>query len=239
VLPDLHQELSQRSDELVRLRFVMTERMLITARHRPVQSVDNNRRAIEAGKRFPSALSFLDAIIDEFADAIGQLADRLGDDLDLIEDRVLHEQPFDDRARLGRIRLQLVRIHRQLAQLKSIFNRLDSRLSAQSKQVGQAIRALAQKLDAIDHEIDSLNQRARLLLDEMAARMAETTNRQLFTLSVLTACLLPPTLVTGIFGMNTKDLPFQNTDGGTYWAMLLAAFAGACCFWALRRLRSF
>ena len=47
--------------------------------------------------------------------------------------------------------------------------------------------------------------------------MTEITNRRLFTLSILTACLLPPTLVTGFFGMNTKDMPFQNTDGGTWW----------------------
>ena len=56
VVPDLHQGLTQESDDLVRLRFVMTERLLITARQQPVHSVDSNRRAIESGKRFPTAL---------------------------------------------------------------------------------------------------------------------------------------------------------------------------------------
>jgi zinc transporter len=100
------------------------------------------------------------------------------------------------------------------------------------------MRALPQKL-AIDHEVGSLQERARRLLDEVAAKMAETTNRRLFTLSVLTACLLPPTLVTGFFGMNTKDLPWQNTDGGTWMALAVAMIASALSYWALRRMRAF
>ena len=61
----------------------------------------------------------------------------------------------------------------------------------------------------------------------MAGQDGALTNRRLFTLSILTACLLPPTLVTGFFGMNTKDLPFQNSDGGTWYALLVVITAGA------------
>ena len=101
------------------------------------------------------------------------------------------------------------------------------------------MRALTQKLDAIDHEVGSLHERARLLLDEAAAKVSAITNKRLFTLSILTACLLPPTLVTGFFGMNTKDMPFQNTDGGTWMAFGVAAIASAASYWALRRMRAF
>ncbi len=31
----------------------------------------------------------------------------------------------------------------------------------------------------------------------------------------MTAFLLPPTLVTGFFGMNTTNLPFAEGSGGT------------------------
>jgi len=43
--------------------------------------------------------------------------------------------------------------------------------------------------------------------------------------SLLTALLLPPTLVTGFFGMNTGGLPFAAEDHGT--ALAFAAMAGA------------
>lgn len=238
VVPNLHQEFAQEGDDLVRLRFVMTERMLITARQQPVHSVETNRRAIESGKRFPTAMSFLDAVIDQFADAIGRMAERLGDELDRVEENVMNEEPADEQHRIGRVRLQAVRVHRQLAQLKTMFQRLEPRLAAHNAAVAEAIRALTQKLDSIDHEIGSLHERARLLLDEAAAKMTAVTNRRLFTLSILTACLLPPTLVTGFFGMNTKDLPLQNTDGGSWLALLVAFSAGAMTFLALKRLRA-
>jgi len=240
VVPDLQQELSQTGEVLVRVRFVMTERLLISARRTPAHSVDRNRRAIEAGKRFPTAVSFLDAIVDQFADAVAHMAERLGAELDGIEDFVLmHDEPADHRPRLGRVRSQAVRVHRHLQQLRGMFHRIEQRLVMEKTPLAQPIGALAQKLDAIDHEFGTVQERARLLLDEMAAKMTEITNRRLFTLSILTACLLPPTLVTGFFGMNTKDMPFQNTDGGTWCALAVAFAAGALSYWALRRMRAF
>lgn len=238
VVPDLHQGLVEESDDLVRLRFVMTERMMITARQQPVYSVEHNRRAIDSGKRFPSAVSFLDAIVDQFADAIARMAERLGNELDGIEESVMREEPADEQRRVGRVRLQAVRVHRQLAQLKNMFARLEPRLARHNKPAAEAVGALAQKLDAIDHEIGSIYERARLLLDEASAKVSAITNKRLFTLSILTACLLPPTLVTGFFGMNTKDLPLLNTDGGSWYALVIAFGAGSFTYWALRRLRA-
>ncbi len=145
----------------------------------------------------------------------------------------------EERERIGRVRLRAVRVHRQLAQLRNMFHRLEPRLAVHNIAIAAAIRALAQKLDALDHEVGSLHERSRLLLDELDAKMTAVTNRRLFTLSVLTACLLPPTLVTGFFGMNTKDMPFQNSDGGTWMAAMVALGAGIICYWALRRIRAF
>ena len=239
VVPDLHQGFVEAGEHIVRLRFVMTERMVLTARQRPVRSLELTRRAIEAGRRFHTAVSFLDAVIDQFADAVAQMAEQLGDELDAVEDHVMHEEPADERHRIGRVRLQAVRVHRQLAQLKSMFQRLEPRIAADNAAVGAAIRTLAQKLEAIDGEVAALHERARLLLDEMAAKMTEVTNKRLFTLSVLTACLLPPTLVTGFFGMNTDDLPLQHAHGGTWLALAVACAATALSYWALRRMRAF
>ncbi|HMJ44200.1 MAG TPA: transporter [Pseudolabrys sp.] len=239
VVPDLQQEIARATDAIVRLRFVMTDRLIISARRTPLHSVETVRRAVEAGKRFPTPVSFLDAVIDQFADAVGRMAEELGNELDNIEDRVMHGGSADERPRVGRVRLQAVRVHRHLAQLRSMFHRVEHRMASDNAPVAQTIRALAQKLDSIDHEVGSLHDRARLLIDEVAAKMTEITNRRLFTLSILTACLLPPTLVTGFFGMNTKDLPFQSTDGGTWWAFAIALLAGAVVYWALRRMRAF
>jgi zinc transporter len=238
VMPDLQQNFAQPSEDLVRLRFAMTERLLITARRQPVHALELTRRSVEAGRAFPTPFSFVDAVIDQFADVIGKLTATIGDELDEIETRLLREDLGDERARLGRIRLQAARLHRQLAQMHALFHRLETRAMAENRQVGRGVRALAQKLDAIRHDAAVEYERARLLLDEVGGRMTEITNRRLFTLSLLTACLLPPTLVTGFFGMNTRDLPFQDLAGGTWWALVLSAAAGGAAYWLLARLRA-
>src|SRR5262249_61812530 len=110
----------------------------------------------------------------------------------------------------------------QLDQLRGMFHRLGPRVGAHDATVASAIRALAQKRDALDHEVGSLHERSRLLLDELDARMTAVTNRRLFTLSILTACLLPPTLGTGFFRTNTKEHPFPNNQGGPTLAAFVA-----------------
>jgi zinc transporter len=72
----------------------------------------------------------------------------------------------------------------------------------------------------------------------LPSRQNRISNRRLFTLSVLTACMLPSTLVTGFFDMNTKDMPFQTGDGGTWYALLLVIAAGALTWWLLRRTKA-
>jgi zinc transporter len=54
----------------------------------------------------------------------------------------------------------------------------------------------------------------------------------------LTALLLPSTLVAGFFGMNTKDMPFQASDGGTWVALVLVAAAGGITYCILKRLKA-
>lgn len=239
VMPDLHQELTEASEDLVRLRFVMGPSFVITARRRPVHSAENTRRAVESGKRFPTPVSLLEAIIDQFADAIARMTDQLGAELDVAEDHVMGEEPTDERHRIAHVRLQAMRVHRQLAQLRSMFHRTETRVARENAAAGVVIGTLAQKLDGIDAEVASLHERARLLRDEIVANMAEVTNRRLLTLSILTGFLLPPTLVTGFFGMNTKDLPFQDIEGGTWWAAACAIGVAALTYFVLRRMRAF
>ena len=230
VIPDLQLQLS-------RLRFAMTDRLLVTMRRSPLRSVENVRRSIVAGTLYGAPVELLDAIIDHFGNVITQLSERVGGELDQTEERMWHGASGDEAMRIARSRNQAVRVHRQLSQLRALFHRLEQRVATPLPELSVAIQALAQKVDAFENSVAAIHDRARLLQEEMAARMADVTNRRLLTLSVLTAAFLPPTLVTGFFGMNTKDMLFQNTDVGTFYAALVAIAAGAFTYWTVSRLR--
>ncbi len=237
VIPDLQLEFDHPTEQLSRLRFGMTDRLLVTMRRTPLRSVENVRRSIAAGTLYGAPVELLDAVIDHFGEVITQLSERLGSELDDAEERLWEHASGDESMRIARCRNHSVRTHRQLTQLRALFHRLEHRVAVPLPELSASIQALAQKVDAFDNSVAAIHDRARLLQEEMAARMTDLTNRRLLTLSILTATFLPPTLVTGFFGMNTKDLPFQNTDGGTWYALAVALLAGGLTYWSVKRLR--
>ena len=238
VLPDLHQEFMQEGDDLVRVHFAISSKLMITARRKPLRAIELTRRALDGGRKFPHPGVAVRCDRRPVRRCDRTLFGGLGDELDIVENHVLHDEIDDERLRLGRVRLQAIRTRRQLSQIRALFHRMETREDVESETLLSAMRKLAQKFDALDYEFSALYERARLLQDEIAGRMTAITNRRLFTLSVLTACMLPSTLVTGFFGMNTKDMPFQTGDGGTWYALLLVIAAGALTWWLLRRTKA-
>src|SRR5262245_750977 len=70
VLADLVRDLDKPSEEIGFLRFAMTERMLISGRRHPLQSVAAARQAIEDGRRLTSVAALLEAIVEHAADGM-------------------------------------------------------------------------------------------------------------------------------------------------------------------------
>ncbi len=51
----------------------------------------------------------------------------------------------------------------------------------------------------------------------------------------MTSLLLPPTLITGIFGMNTKGLPLTDVESGFLYAAVLMASSVGAAYLFMRR----
>ena len=66
-------------------------------------------------------------------------------------------------------------------------------------------------------------------------RSANQTNRQLYTLSILTALFLPATFITGLFGINVKGLPWVEWDLGAGLVTLACLGASLLTLFLLRR----
>ena len=95
---------------------------------------------------------------------------------------------------------------------------------------------LAQRLDGLDHTIVEMRERSRLLQEELHLKIEEQGNDNIRVLSVLTALLMPPTLITGIFGMNTKGLPFTDLETAFLWASLLLVLSSLAAYFIMKRI---
>jgi zinc transporter len=219
------------------LRFVMTEQILVSGRHHALCAVDATRRALEAGHRIESAAALLETIVEHVADTMDGIADRVAQALDEVEEKVLSDSATDQRQNLGRLRRTCARLHRQLSGLRIVFHRFEHRHLDDLKPALR-LRAgkLAQRLDGLDHTIVEMRERSRLLQEELHLKIEEQGNDNIRVLSVLTALLMPPTLVTGIFGMNTKGLPFTDLETAFLWASLLMVLSSLAAYFIMKRI---
>jgi zinc transporter len=238
VFSDLVRDIDAPTEDTGFLRFAMTEHLLISGRYQALCAVDATRRVLEGGHRVETVAALLEKIVDEVADTLDRMADKIGAEIDGIEERVLAgETNAEMRGGLGRMRRTCIRLHRQLAGLRLLFHRLEQK---NTDNLNPALRLqagkLAQRLDGLDHDIVELRERSRLLEEELRFKLEEEGNRHLHALSVVTMLLLPPTLVTGIFGMNTKGLPLTDVETGFLWAAALMAGSSGLAYMIMRRL---
>jgi zinc transporter len=230
---DLVHGFDRSNDEFGHLRFVMTERVLLTGRRRALNSVEVVRQDVERGRRFPNAAGLLEAIIDQLATGLDRIVQELGSEADSIEDSILGDLGLDERQRLGRVRLTTVSIHRRLNGLRTLFRRFNADGDLASLLRG-SISQVILRLDEIDHEVVEVRDRARLMQEEITVKLAEQTNRHLHVLSILTALLLPPAFIAGLFGMNLQGLPFTSSGGGFWWAVGLTVLSSVAVLLVMR-----
>lgn len=236
---DLVRNLDKVLDQTAFLNFAMTDRVVVTARRQSLQAVEAVRALALAGKRIATPAALIEAIVGEIAAGIDRLLDALSREVDRAEDRMLIEAAAEERQRVGHVRRTGVHLHRQLTGMRTLFARFETGDVEDEAPLDPAIALdtdrLVQRLDGLDQEVVSLQERARLIQEEIGARLSEESARSLNVVAILSAVFLPATLVTGIFGMNTAALPFTETPGGSFWAIALVAGAAGLAWWLLRR----
>ncbi|WP_067321186.1 CorA family divalent cation transporter [Mesorhizobium sp. AA23] len=68
------------------------------------------------------------------------------------------------------------------------------------------------------------------------AKLTERLNQLLYILSVMTAVLLPMTIISGLFGMNVGGLPLVDTALGFWVVTAIAVVVAGIVYMVVRRL---
>lgn len=239
VVNDFSYDDASDPSEVVPLWCFAGPRLLITARLHPLRSADELRLQMRTQFTAASGIDLAAQLLDIRSNRVKRLANEMTDQLDNIEDRILAGNIEQQRELLGRNRRLCARLRREFAPERADLNRFlhrptDALPEADREALQSSTDALAFALE----EISELYERAKLLQEELASRLAENTSRNLYVLSIVTAVMLPMTLITGIFGMNVGGLPGLHGGHAFWWVMLLIFAAGgvtlAAFFW--RRL---
>ncbi|MDQ0998659.1 zinc transporter [Phyllobacterium ifriqiyense] len=237
-LPDLQHEHYGDARKLGYFRFALNEKLFISGRRYPLQSVDDVRQFILRDKiRLETPLDLFHAIFRRFLELLKAEIAKLAETLDSIEDHIVGDNWQGERERLVPVRRQIVLFHRHLTAATGIFRHIDhADRRAFPENLDDLIEGLSRRAETLHAEGEQLQQRARLLQDELMAKLSDQSNQFLYILSIMTAVLLPTTVISGLFGMNTGGLPFLESPHGFWIVAFVALFISVMVYLFVRKI---
>jgi zinc transporter len=144
--------------------------------------------------------------------------------VDHIEDKLLAGRLKATRGTLGSLRRLFVRLRRLLApEPASLFRLLNRPPAWFMKDDARDLREATEESSAVLSDIAALQERTKLLQEELTTHTTEQTNRSIFVLTIVTVLALPINIVTGLLGMNVGGIPLAESPNG-FWMVLGVIF---------------
>ena len=240
VINDVHFDFSFEPSDISTLWISVGQHLVITARMKPLRSVDKLREAVNHGQRLRSTVELLEHLLHAQADVLVDIVRDVTDRVDRIEDQMLSNRPDGKRSRLGALRRLLVRLQRLLApEPAALFRLLQHPPAWVADFDAQALRQSSEEFSVVLRDMTTLQERIKLLQEEIAALVNEGNSRSLFVLTIVTVLALPINIITGLLGMNVGGVPLALHAHG-FWIVvaIVISFTAIAGWMAFRGQRA-
>ncbi len=196
------------------------------------------REALASGHGPPTAGTLFAQIIEKLARDLEPLIDEIEEDIDQLDEMLAETPRAEIRKTLSEIRRRSTKLRRWIAPQREAMYRLHhEEMSWLGPRESVRLREVTDRLLRYIESLDSARDRATILHDDLTSLVSEQIGRNSYRLTAVAAILLPPTLVTGMFGQNLGGLwggqhPWAFTIGvGIEIAMM------PLVWWLLRRAK--
>lgn len=236
VINDVSYDFQFEPSDISTLWLSVGSRLVVSARIQPLRSIDLLRNAVRRGSQVTSPVALLVRLMQDQSDVLARIARTASSKVDLIEDNLLSGRLESRRANLGALRRVLVRLQRLLApEPAALFRLLRVPPIWINNNDAADLRHAAEDFNISLRDMSTLQERIKLIQEEIAGRVAEANNRSLFVLTVVTVLALPINLLAGLFGMNVGGIPFADNPHG-FWILLstVAIFTVIAAYLAYR-----
>jgi magnesium transporter len=230
---------SQGMLEVEQITLYVGDRWLLSIQEWPGDGFDPVRERIRRGGRHarlgPDYLAY--ALLDAVLDGYYPLIERLGEELEELEEFVLDGKSHEILPRIYQLRRNLVTLRRSIWPQRDMLVEL---LRGESDFFGEeTLRYLTncqthavQIADVVDSNRDLAASLAELHLSMIGNR----TNQVMRVLTVMSSIFIPLTFIVGVYGMNFDFMPELHERWGypAVWAVMIA-LAGALLAYFHRR----
>lgn len=214
-------------EDMISIRNWVETHRVITLRRRTSRSLDAIAAEVDRGAGPKSAGELAAELVDKVVEHVSARVDTLGDAIAACEDQVLDPAAVtaDLRGKLADLRRRAIALRRFLAPQREALTKLSQWLHADHR---ARVLEVADRMIRTVEELDAARDRAAVTQEELGSRIAELTNRRIYTLSVITAVFLPLGFVCALFSVGIGGVPLRNVSWA--WWLLISIFAVGSAF---------
>jgi magnesium transporter len=160
------------------------------------------------------------AICDDLVDGYFPLMDKLGDEIDLLQDAVIANASPQTLERLFELKRELVAIRRAAAPVREIFNQLTNRdLALVDTEEIIYFRDVYDHLIRLTDELDTYRELVSGTLDVYLSTVNNNLSLIMKRLTGVTVVLTGIAAIAGIFGMSEAGAAFTGAEALGFWVI--------------------
>lgn len=207
-------------DDMVGLHMWISKDKIITLRRRRLMAGTELRDQLSVGKGPKSPSEFLSMIANQLLNPMVPVVDDLDDKVDQLQSDLMKDSSASLRRQLQGLRQEAINLRRYLAPQRDALARFQTEpVSWLQDRDKSFLRESADRTLRFVEDLDSIRERAAIAQDELNNRLNDKMNRTMYLLTVVAALLLPPSLLTGLFGINVAGMPGTESS----WAFAAIA----------------
>jgi magnesium transporter len=219
--------------------FVLGERFLLTVHEKTwnPRTTTHLREGLEPIMRRGSD-HLLWALVDGLVDSYFPFIDRMGDELDEIEDDVVTHADPSVLQRLFVLKKDLLIARRAAAPVREIFNQLTNRdLALIDRDEVVYFRDVYDHLIRLTDELDNYRELVSSALDVYLSTINNNLSLIMKRLTGVTVILAGIGAIAGIFGMSEAGTAFKGSESAGFWIVALVTVVLAFgLYWIFRRV---
>jgi len=208
-----------------------TKNNLITIRKKEIPAINKLKKSLSKNV-FDKGLSYiLYRLLDEIVNTYFAIMDNLGDSIDALEDRALASVDKSTVEEIFNTKKILIYFYRALSANREVLIAIQKEYATHisrkdTKKILIIYDDVVQLLDTVATNRDILTN----TLDIYLSSVSNNLNQVMKTLTIISAFVLVPTLISGIYGMNFRAMPELNWKYGYFFAIGLMLFSVSAMF---------
>jgi zinc transporter len=210
-------------EDMVSIRAWIEPTRIITARRRKLMAINDIREQISKGGGPKTSADFLVLLTDRLIERMAPVLEELDETEDDLEDTVVVGEWNKIRSKLAIIRRQAIGLRRYLSPQKEAFSRLQGEpLGWLGNRDKARLREIYDRVVRYVEDLDAIRERAAIIQDEVANRVSERMNKNMYPLTIVATILLPLGFFTGLLGVNVDGMPGSKDTPWAFGAVTAA-----------------